>query len=242
MTIRSQILVARAAGVDLASAPGHAAASPHSGITLRKPLPAPLPSREVGSAAEASRTDAATRAAGGHHREVRLDEDGRSCFPRWRALRPRRSGQCRMIPRAGMRLTYLSITNFRNLDGVEIPLAGSPVVVGENRVGKTNLVHAIRLVLDPSLSNSARWLQIDDFSDHLGDDPTDRSPGRNRMRPTWRWSSWRTWTSGLVGMVRRCRRRPPRAQRPSDRHGRAARRFRLREPARRTHGRSRTGP
>ncbi len=70
-----------------------------------------------------------------------------------------------------MRLTHLTVTNFRNLDGVDIPLAGSPVVVGENRVGKSNLVHAIRLVLDPSLSNAARWLRREDFSDHLGDDP-----------------------------------------------------------------------
>ena len=70
-----------------------------------------------------------------------------------------------------MRLTHLTVTNFRNLDGIDIPLAGSPVVVGENRVGKSNLVHAIRLVLDPSLSNAARWLRSEDFSDHLGEDP-----------------------------------------------------------------------
>ena len=70
-----------------------------------------------------------------------------------------------------MRLTRLSIQGFRNLDGVDIPLAGSPVIVGENRVGKSNLVHAIRLVLDSSLSNTARRLRTEDFSDHLGSDP-----------------------------------------------------------------------
>lgn len=70
-----------------------------------------------------------------------------------------------------MRLTRLAITNFRNLDGVDVSLAGSPLVVGENRVGKSNLVHAIRLVLDPSLSNAARWLGPEDFSGSLGDDP-----------------------------------------------------------------------
>lgn len=69
-----------------------------------------------------------------------------------------------------MRLTRLSIQNFRNLDGVDIPLVGGPVIVGENRVGKSNLVHAIRLVLDPSLSSAARWLRIEDFSEHLGPD------------------------------------------------------------------------
>src|SRR5687768_15318043 len=70
-----------------------------------------------------------------------------------------------------MRLTRLTIRNFRNLDGVDVPLDGSPLVVGENRVGKSNLVHAIRLVLDPSLSNAARWLSGEDFSESLGEDP-----------------------------------------------------------------------
>jgi putative ATP-dependent endonuclease of the OLD family len=70
-----------------------------------------------------------------------------------------------------MRLTRLTITNFRNLDGVDVALAGSPVVVGENRVGKSNLVHAIRLVLDPSLTNAARWLSREDFSDSPDEDP-----------------------------------------------------------------------
>jgi putative ATP-dependent endonuclease of OLD family len=70
-----------------------------------------------------------------------------------------------------MRLTRLTIKNFRNLDGVAVPLVRSPVIVGENRVGKTNLVHAIRLVLDTSLSNAARRLRTEDFSDYLGPDP-----------------------------------------------------------------------
>jgi putative ATP-dependent endonuclease of OLD family len=70
-----------------------------------------------------------------------------------------------------MRLTRLTIKNFRNLDGVDIPLVGGPVIVGENRVGKSNLVHAIRLVLDSSLSNKGRRLRAEDFSEHLGLDP-----------------------------------------------------------------------
>jgi putative ATP-dependent endonuclease of OLD family len=70
-----------------------------------------------------------------------------------------------------MRLARITITNFRNLHGVDLVLAGSPVVVGENRAGKSNLVHAIRLVLDPSLSNAARKLAVEDFADSLGTDP-----------------------------------------------------------------------
>jgi putative ATP-dependent endonuclease of the OLD family len=70
-----------------------------------------------------------------------------------------------------MRLTRLTIRNFRNLDGVDISLVGGPVIVGENRVGKSNLVHALRLVLDSSLSSKARRLRTEDFSEHLGSDP-----------------------------------------------------------------------
>jgi putative ATP-dependent endonuclease of OLD family len=70
-----------------------------------------------------------------------------------------------------VRLIRLTIKNFRNLDGVDIPLVGGPVIVGENRVGKSNLVHAIRLALDSSLSNAARWLRTEDFSEHIGPDP-----------------------------------------------------------------------
>jgi putative ATP-dependent endonuclease of OLD family len=76
-----------------------------------------------------------------------------------------------LVKLLGMRLTRLTITNFRNLDGVDIPLGDGAVVVGENRVGKSNLVHAIRLVLDSSLSNAARRLRTEDFSGHLGADP-----------------------------------------------------------------------
>ena len=64
-----------------------------------------------------------------------------------------------------MRLSKLSIRNFRNFCSVDIPLCGNMVLLGENRVGKTNLLHAIRLVLDPTLPDSARQLKLSDFWD-----------------------------------------------------------------------------
>jgi len=51
-----------------------------------------------------------------------------------------------------MRLSRIQIENFRNF----AELDGSVVVVGENRVGKSNLVHALRLIFDASLPDSAR--------------------------------------------------------------------------------------
>ena len=50
------------------------------------------------------------------------------------------------------------------------------VIVGENKIGKTNLLHAIRLVLDPSLPDSARHLRDEDFWDGL---PRPLAPERN---------------------------------------------------------------
>lgn len=64
-----------------------------------------------------------------------------------------------------MKLHRLIVRNFRNFREVNIPVAGNVVLIGENRVGKSNLLHAIRLVLDPSLPDSARYLKKSDFWD-----------------------------------------------------------------------------
>ncbi|KRA17963.1 AAA family ATPase [Lysobacter sp. Root604] len=64
-----------------------------------------------------------------------------------------------------MHLAKLSIRNFRNFAAVDIPLAGNVVLLGENRVGKSNLLLAIRLVLDPTIPESMRQLKLSDFCD-----------------------------------------------------------------------------
>ncbi|MNF68468.1 AAA family ATPase [Pseudomonas sp. MM213] len=64
-----------------------------------------------------------------------------------------------------MRLANLSIRNFRNFATIDIPLAGNVVLLGENRVGKSNLLFAIRLVFDPTLPDSLRQLKLSDFWD-----------------------------------------------------------------------------
>jgi hypothetical protein len=48
-------------------------------------------------------------------------------------------------------LARIPIQNFRNFATLDISLAGNVVVVGENRVGWSNLLHALRLLLDPTL-------------------------------------------------------------------------------------------
>ncbi len=66
-----------------------------------------------------------------------------------------------------MRIARLQISNFRNFKALDVSLDGHAVIVGENRAGKTNLLHALRLVLDPSLPDTARQLREEDFWDGL---------------------------------------------------------------------------
>ena len=72
-----------------------------------------------------------------------------------------------------MRLKRLAVRNFRNLRDIDIPLEPGTVIVGENRSGKSNLLHAVRLVLDASLPNSDRYLSPEDFSEELSDGDLD---------------------------------------------------------------------
>ena len=65
-----------------------------------------------------------------------------------------------------MRLSKVKVTNFRNFRDLVIdPFPTPAVIVGENGAGKSNLLHALRLVLDPDLSNRWRRLQADDIHD-----------------------------------------------------------------------------
>jgi putative ATP-dependent endonuclease of the OLD family len=66
-----------------------------------------------------------------------------------------------------MHISRVQIQNFRNFSTLDLHLAGNAVIVGENKIGKTNLLHAMRLVLDPSLPDSARQLKEEDFWDGL---------------------------------------------------------------------------
>jgi putative ATP-dependent endonuclease of the OLD family len=65
-----------------------------------------------------------------------------------------------------VQLRRVRIRNFRNFADVTIdPFPTPAVIVGENGVGKTNLLHALRMVLDPDLPDRRRRLQPDDVHD-----------------------------------------------------------------------------
>ncbi|WP_223852362.1 ATP-dependent nuclease [Acinetobacter seifertii] len=65
-----------------------------------------------------------------------------------------------------MYLKHLTIKNFRNFESIDIPLSTNIVLIGENRIGKSNLIFAMRLVIDQTLPDSARQLKISDFWDN----------------------------------------------------------------------------
>jgi len=66
-----------------------------------------------------------------------------------------------------MHLSRIRIENFRNFSALDVDLSGNVVVVGENRVGKSNLLFALRLIFDPALPDSARMLGLADFWDGI---------------------------------------------------------------------------
>lgn len=66
-----------------------------------------------------------------------------------------------------MYLSRIKIQNFRNFSDLDVALGGNIVIVGENRVGKSNLLFGLRLIFDPSLADSSRQLGLADFWDGL---------------------------------------------------------------------------
>ena len=67
-----------------------------------------------------------------------------------------------------MHISRLFIKNFRNFRHLDLQLnKGVTCFIGENNVGKTNLLHAVRVLLDGSLSTFRRRLHLEDFSTGL---------------------------------------------------------------------------
>ncbi|MCU7849370.1 MAG: AAA family ATPase [Candidatus Thiodiazotropha sp. (ex Lucinoma kastoroae)] len=70
-----------------------------------------------------------------------------------------------------MHIKYLGIRNFRNFLTAKFQFVDKAVntILGENASGKTNVFHAMRLVLDDSLPRNAGFLSANDFNRKLGE-------------------------------------------------------------------------
>lgn len=75
-----------------------------------------------------------------------------------------------------MRIDRFRVKNFRNLADIDLHLRPGTVIVGENRAGKSNLLHALRLILDVNLPYSDRQLTNEDFWDGLSDGADEWDP------------------------------------------------------------------
>ena len=63
-----------------------------------------------------------------------------------------------------MRISRIVVKNFRSLQFLDVPIDNlASVVVSENNTGKSNLLHAIRLCLDVTLSSGFRALTKEDI-------------------------------------------------------------------------------
>ncbi|WP_020207002.1 MULTISPECIES: ATP-dependent nuclease [Burkholderiaceae] len=60
--------------------------------------------------------------------------------------------------------------NFANFSDVDVETGESIVIVGENKVGKSNFIRGLQLILDPGLSERDRQLGLEHFWDGLGED------------------------------------------------------------------------
>jgi putative ATP-dependent endonuclease of the OLD family len=67
-----------------------------------------------------------------------------------------------------MWLSQIIIKNFRNVRSLDVKLGKHAVVLGENKVGETNFLFGLRLILDPSLFDATRRLRLDDLWGRLG--------------------------------------------------------------------------
>jgi putative ATP-dependent endonuclease of OLD family len=68
-----------------------------------------------------------------------------------------------------LHISRIKISNFANFSDLDVSTDKSLVIVGENKVGKSNLVFALQLVLDPGLSERDRQLSFEHFWDGLGE-------------------------------------------------------------------------
>src|SRR5450830_1072060 len=53
-----------------------------------------------------------------------------------------------------MKIDYVYLQQYRNFADAQINLTKNSLVIGGNDVGKTNMIHALRILLDKSLSDA----------------------------------------------------------------------------------------
>ncbi len=68
-----------------------------------------------------------------------------------------------------LNICKIHIENYHNFSLVDFDLNDKQVIIGENNVGKSNLLRALQLIFDPSFSDEDRQLEESDFFDGIED-------------------------------------------------------------------------
>ncbi|RCV62898.1 putative ATP-dependent endonuclease of the OLD family [Methanophagales archaeon] len=64
-----------------------------------------------------------------------------------------------------MKIRKFEIRNFRNLRNIEVYPAHTTIFIGENNAGKSNLLYALRLLLDPEAKRLESGISEEDIND-----------------------------------------------------------------------------
>ena len=67
-----------------------------------------------------------------------------------------------------MRIANIHIKGFRNFDDEKITFQDKTLIIGANDVGKTNLIYALRLLFDKSISERDLELSDSDYNAYSG--------------------------------------------------------------------------
>ncbi len=67
-----------------------------------------------------------------------------------------------------MKISKIHIKGFRNFDDESIIFQGKTLIIGANDVGKTNLIYALRLLFDKSISEHDLELTDSDYNAYSG--------------------------------------------------------------------------
>lgn len=66
-----------------------------------------------------------------------------------------------------MKIAWVRIEGFRNYDNETINLESKTLIIGSNDVGKTNLIYALRILFDKSISDSDLELSDSDYNAYI---------------------------------------------------------------------------
>lgn len=69
-----------------------------------------------------------------------------------------------------MKISWIRIEGFRNYENEKINLADKTLIIGGNDVGKTNMIYALRLLFDKSLSDKDLELNESDYNTYTKND------------------------------------------------------------------------